>query len=74
MAIQTIVSEMSLRLVFNGGTDEKGKSIMKNKQFKKVKPNADLTKAYEVANALSSLQELRLDAVQILSTADLSNQ
>lgn len=73
MAIQTIVSEMSYDLYLMV-VQTKGKSIMKNKQFKKVKPNADLTKAYEVANALSSLQGLRLDAVQLLSTADLSDQ
>ena len=34
MAIETIVTDLSLRLVLNGGTDKNGKAILKNKQFK----------------------------------------
>ncbi|MGG0276158.1 DUF1659 domain-containing protein [Bacillus rhizoplanae] len=74
MAIQTIVSDMSLRLVLNGGTDKNGKAIMKNKQFKNVKTNADLNKVHEVATAIVSLQQHKLDAVQLVSTTDVSNQ
>ncbi|HDX9580563.1 TPA: DUF1659 domain-containing protein [Bacillus pseudomycoides] len=74
MAIQTIVSDMSLRLVLNGGTDKNGKAIMKNKQFKSVKPNADLNKVHEVASAIASLQQHKLDSVQLISTTDVSNQ
>ncbi|WP_242216825.1 DUF1659 domain-containing protein [Bacillus cereus group sp. BfR-BA-01380] len=73
MAIQTIVSDMSLRLVLNGGTDKNGKAIMKNKQFKNVKPNADLGKVHEVAAAIASLQQHKLDSVQLVSTTDVSN-
>ena len=74
MAIQTIISDMSLRLVLNGGTDKNGKAIMKNKQFKNVKTNADLNKVHEVAAAIASLQQHKLDAVQLVSTTDVSNQ
>ncbi|MGG0185101.1 DUF1659 domain-containing protein [Bacillus rhizoplanae] len=74
MAIQTIVSDMSLRLVLNGGTDKNGKAIIKNKQFKNVKTNADLNKVLEVATAIASLQQHKLDAVQLVSTTDVSNQ
>ncbi|MBO1623943.1 DUF1659 domain-containing protein [Bacillus cereus] len=73
MAIETIVTDLSLRLVLNGGTDKNGKAILKNKQFKRVKPNADVAKVHEVAHALASLQELKLHAVQLLSTSDISN-
>ncbi len=73
MAIETIVTDLSLRLVLNGGTDNNGKTILKNKQFKRVKPNADATKVHEVGLALASLQGLKLHAVQLLSTSDISN-
>ncbi|MEH7461638.1 DUF1659 domain-containing protein [Bacillus thuringiensis] len=73
MAIQTIVSDMSLRLVLNGGTDKNGKAIMKNKQFKNVKPDADLNKVHEVATVIASLQQHKLDSVQLVSTTDVSN-
>lgn len=73
MAIETIVTDLSLRLVLNGGTDNNGKTILKNKQFKQVKPNADAAKIHEVGLALASLQGLKLHAVQLLSTSDISN-
>lgn len=71
--METIVTDLTLRLVLNAGLDKNGKTVFKNKQFKQVKPNADLEKVHDVARALSSLQELKLHAVQVVSTADLSN-
>ncbi|WP_459501888.1 DUF1659 domain-containing protein [Bacillus sp. C1] len=73
MAIETIVTDLSLRLVLNGGTGANGKAILKNKQFKRVKQNADVAKVHEVALAVASLQQLKLHAVQLLSTSDISN-
>ncbi|WP_242144858.1 MULTISPECIES: DUF1659 domain-containing protein [unclassified Bacillus cereus group] len=73
MAVETIVTDLTLRLVLNAGLDKNGKTVFKNKQLKQVKPNADLEKVHDVARALSSLQELKLHAVQVVSTADLSN-
>lgn len=73
MAVETIVTDMSLRLVLNSGTDTNGKATLKSKQFKKVKPNADAAKVHEVANALASLQQFPLHTVQLLSTTDISN-
>ncbi|KEK25428.1 DUF1659 domain-containing protein [Bacillus gaemokensis] len=73
MAIETIVSDLTLRLALNGEPDKNGKSVLKYKQFKRVRPNADLAKVHEVAHALASLQELTVHAVQLLSTTDVSN-
>ncbi|MGI2734106.1 DUF1659 domain-containing protein [Bacillus cytotoxicus] len=73
MAVETIVTDLTLRLVLNAGLDKNGKTVFKNKQLKQVKPNADLEKIHDVARALSSLQELKLHAVQVVSTTDLSN-
>ncbi|ABS23969.1 DUF1659 domain-containing protein [Bacillus cytotoxicus] len=73
MAVETIVTDLTLRLVLNAGLDKNGKTVFKNKQLKQVKPNADLEKVHDVARALSSLQELKLHAVQVVSTTDLSN-
>ncbi|KFN01849.1 DUF1659 domain-containing protein [Bacillus clarus] len=73
MAVETVVTDLTLRLVLNGGLDKNGKAIFKNKQFKRIKTNADAGKVHEVARALASLQETKLHAVQLVSTSDLSN-
>ncbi len=44
MAVETIVMDLTLRLVLNGGLDKNGKTVSKNKQFKHIKTNADLGK------------------------------
>lgn len=69
MAVETIVMDLTLRLVLNGGLDKNGKTVFKNKQFKRVKTNADLGKVHEVARALASLQQSSLHAVQLVSTS-----
>jgi hypothetical protein len=71
MAAQAAVTDMSLRLVLNGGTDEKGKAITKNKVYKSVKLDAQANSIHEVAVALASLQGYTLEAVQTISTSDV---
>jgi hypothetical protein len=73
MAVETIVMDLTLRLVLNNGLDKNGKTVFKNRQFKRVKTNANLEKVHGVAHALASLQESSLHAVQLVSTTDLSN-
>ncbi len=48
------------------------KQFFKNKQFKRVKTNANLEQVQNVARALASLQASPLHAVQLVSTSDLS--
>ncbi|MFD3446588.1 DUF1659 domain-containing protein [Microbacteriaceae bacterium 4G12] len=72
MAIQTMVSDKSLRLVFNGGTNASGKPIMKSKLFKNVKLEAQPEKIHEVATAIASLQTHTLESVQFVSTTDVA--
>ncbi|MBF7148345.1 DUF1659 domain-containing protein [Bacillus toyonensis] len=75
MAVETIVMDLTLRLVLNDGLDKNGKTTLKNKQFKRVKTNANLEQVHNVARAraLASLQESSLHAVQLVSTSDLAN-
>ncbi|MEM5687907.1 DUF1659 domain-containing protein [Bacillus cereus] len=73
MAVETIVMDLTLRLVLNNGLDKNGKTVFKNKQFKRVKTNANLEQVQNVARALASLQASPLQAVQLVSTSDLSN-
>lgn len=73
MAVETIVMDLTLRLVLNNGLDKNGKTVFKNKQFKRVKTNANLEQVQNVARALASLQASTLHAVQLVSTSDLSN-
>lgn len=73
MAVETIVMDLTLRLVLNNGLDKNGKTTLKNKQFKRVKTNANLEQVHNVARALASLQESSLHAVQLVSTSDFAN-
>ena len=73
MAVETIVMDLTLRLVLNNGLDKNGKAVFKNKQFKRIKTNANLEQVQNVARALASLQESPLHAIQLVSTSDLSN-
>ncbi|HFK1789117.1 DUF1659 domain-containing protein [Bacillus pacificus] len=72
MAVETIVMDLTLRLILNNGLDKNGKTVFKNKQFKRVKTNANLEQVQNVARALASLQASPLHAVQLVSTSDLS--
>lgn len=72
MAVQTLVTDVSVRLVLNGGMDMSGKPVLKNKLYKGIKPNAQPEKVHEAAIALASLQTYTLDAVQMLSTNDVA--
>lgn len=73
MAVETIAMDLTLRLVLNNGLDKNGKTVFKNKQFKRVKTNANLEQVHNVARALASLQESSLHAVQLVSISDLSS-
>ncbi|WP_156573235.1 DUF1659 domain-containing protein [Bacillus luti] len=73
MAVETIVMDLTLRLVLNNGLDKNGKTVFKNKQFKHVKTNANLEQVHNVARAIASLQESSLHAVQLVSISDLSS-
>lgn len=44
MTVETIVMDLTLRLVLNGGLNKNGKTVSKNKQCKHIKTNADLGK------------------------------
>ena len=72
MAVESIVMDLTLRLVLSNGLDKNGKTLLKNKQFKRVKTNANLEQVNNVARALASLQASPLHAVQLVSTSDLS--
>ena len=73
MAVETIVMDLTLRLVLNNGLDKNGKTVFKNKQFKSVKTKANLEQVQNGARALASLPAAPLHAVQLVSTSDLSS-
>lgn len=73
MAVEEIVMDLTLRLVLNNGLDKNGKTVFKNKQFKRVKTNASLDQVHNVARAIASLQASPLHSVQLVKTSDLSN-
>ncbi|GAA3319290.1 hypothetical protein GCM10020331_025580 [Ectobacillus funiculus] len=73
MAVQTLITDVSVRLVFNGGMDMNGKPVLKKTSCTKESSQMhSLKKVHEAAIALASLQTYTLDAVQMLSTNDVA--
>ncbi|WP_226670441.1 DUF1659 domain-containing protein [Metabacillus litoralis] len=63
MANQVLL-DSQLRLVFDMGVDEKGKIILKNKNYNNIKTAATADELLSVAQAIVSLQTETLSAVE----------
>jgi hypothetical protein len=63
MAVQVLI-ESQLRLVFDLGLDEKGKTIFKNKNFNNVKTSSTADQLLQAAQAIASLQTETLSVVE----------
>jgi hypothetical protein len=57
MAVQSTVVKSALSLKYKEGVDQTGKDIIKAKKFSNVKTDAEDSKIYSVANALSPLMK-----------------
>jgi hypothetical protein len=63
MANQVLI-ESQLRLVFDMGLDENGKTIFKNKNFNNVKTSSTADQLLQAAQAIASLQTETLSVVE----------
>ncbi|WP_449537994.1 DUF1659 domain-containing protein [Ferdinandcohnia sp. Marseille-Q9671] len=72
MAEQAIQATQ-LRLVLDGGVDDKGKAIYKNKNYNNIDPFASADGLYAVATAILSLQSLSTVNIERNDTFMLSN-
>ncbi|PMC33737.1 hypothetical protein CJ195_26910 [Bacillus sp. UMB0899] len=63
MASQVII-DSQLSLVFDMGTDENGKDILKRKNYNNVKTTATPDELLQVAQALASLQTETLSVIE----------
>ncbi|TLS38187.1 DUF1659 domain-containing protein [Pseudalkalibacillus caeni] len=70
MATVTLM-DTQLRLVFEVGVDQDGKSIFRSKNFNNVKPSAASDALYAVATALSPLQQHVLFEIERNDSSDL---
>lgn len=74
MALATMTNSQ-LRLIFHEGNDlETGDPIYKTKNFNNVKTNATADQLYEVAQALTSLQELSLSSVERRDNSEIMSE
>ncbi|WP_102027528.1 DUF1659 domain-containing protein [Salirhabdus sp. Marseille-P4669] len=60
----TQIVRTQLQLVFQTGTDEEGKAVLKNKNFNNIKITATPDQLYAVANAVVPLQEWTLQEIE----------
>lgn len=74
MAITNVPSDAVLRLRFQTGTDDKGNPIYKNKNFNRVKPDAQDEDLFDVAFALSELVDDSIYAVFRINTGELVDE
>lgn len=61
---QQILLESQLRLVFDMGFDETGKTIFKRKNYNNVKASATADQFYQTAQAIASLQTETLATIE----------
>lgn len=74
MALATMTNSQ-LRLIFHEGNDlETGDPIYKTKSFNNVKTNATADQLFEVAQALTSLQELPLSSVERRDNSEIMSE
>ena len=63
-------NQSSLKIKFDCGFNNEGRSIIKSRTYSNLKPNAQALDVYNVANALASLQKNRvLDILKQDSTS-----
>lgn len=63
-------NQSSLKIKFDCGLNNEGRSIIKSRTYSNLKPNAQALDVYNVANALASLQKNRvLDILKQDSTS-----
>lgn len=61
---EAMLSQTRLRLLFEIGTDDNGKSIIKTKTFNNIKSTATAEELFSTATALASLSKDVLDTVE----------
>ncbi|QGQ48220.1 DUF1659 domain-containing protein [Metabacillus sediminilitoris] len=63
MAVQVLI-ESQLSLVFDMGLDEKGKVILKRKNYNNIKTSATADQLLQAAQAIASLQTQSLSSIE----------
>ncbi|MEH7383273.1 DUF1659 domain-containing protein [Bacillus sp. JJ1533] len=64
MAAMQDIQRTQLRFVFENGTDEKGRMILKNKNYNNINPFTTADDLYSVAVAIKKLQSLQLVSLE----------
>ncbi|HSQ87407.1 DUF1659 domain-containing protein [Romboutsia sp.] len=72
MAVIPTKNPSSLKMRFDCGKDENGKTIVKSRTYSKVRPDATDEKVYIVADAMASLQEHILIEVAKIDNTTIS--
>jgi hypothetical protein len=68
---QIMLAETTLKLIFDGGMNEKGKPVYKTKTFNNVKKEAATDQLFQVAQAISVLCSDPLNSVQRDDSSDI---
>lgn len=71
-SVVEIKNHSTLKMKFDCGLNDQGKTILKTRSFSNVKHNATSENVYEVAQTLASLQEHTLSEVVKQDNTELS--
>jgi Protein of unknown function (DUF1659) len=72
MADQVLI-ESQLRLVYDMGLDEKGKVILKRKNYNNIKTSVTADQLHQAAQAIASLQTETLASIERNDTNQVTN-
>ncbi|NRD76922.1 DUF1659 domain-containing protein [Bacillus sp. BRMEA1] len=68
---RSLLQGTKLRLVFDGGMDEKGKPILKTKSFSNVKKEASTDQLFQAASAIATLCTETLNKVERTDSSEI---
>ncbi|NLK51332.1 MAG: DUF1659 domain-containing protein [Syntrophomonadaceae bacterium] len=74
MAVLETPLGSTLRITLETDFDDDGKPILKNRNFRNVKPNAANQDVFDIANLLVSLQQHTLNAVLRIDEVHLGEE
>ncbi|WP_031514102.1 DUF1659 domain-containing protein [Desulfofalx alkaliphila] len=74
MAVIRNITDSTLRLKLQTGTDHQGNPVFVNRSYRNIKMDAEDQKVYEVAELLAGLQTFTLNAIERIDANQLIEQ
>ena len=66
------IKDTNIRLLFDGGLDQYGKTVVKSKSYNNINPEASSDQLYKAAQAIASLSGLPLFTVERTDKSEIT--